>query len=86
MARREVQRRRMLFAQEVLSEMEAGFDGMREMILDLAASRAVGECSLYERRKVDGLVNGYFANGSGESALDWFLSFELWRSAVLGHG
>lgn len=59
-------------------------EGLREYVGDLVASRAVRECALYDRQKIDELVTTYFATGRGETALDWFLSFELWRGGVLG--
>ncbi|MFI5202155.1 MAG: asparagine synthase-related protein [Candidatus Kapaibacterium sp.] len=56
---------------------------MRPMIEDLSHSESVRTYPLYDQRKVRAIVDGYFAgNLTLGPQLNWWLGFELWRSAL----
>jgi len=56
---------------------------IRDFILDLLHSAQVRNCELYDRKKIERLVNGFSSNSAEfNSEIDWFLSFELFRQGI----
>ena len=53
--------------------------------LDLIHSAAVSGNGIYDNRKVVAAVDRYYrGDGRGRSAVDWWLTFELWKQALSG--
>lgn len=58
---------------------------LREYVLDLVHSAAVSGNGIYDNRKVVAAVDRYYrGDGRGRSAVDWWLTFELWKQALGG--
>ncbi len=55
---------------------------LREFIMDRIRSSEVRNHEAYDRRALDQLAEGYYRNGSDGAQLDWWLAFDLWRSAI----
>lgn len=60
-------------------------DTLKEYSLDMLASRDTKEYPMYDIKKIDAIVNGYYSgNKKLASHLDWWLSFETWRRVLKG--
>lgn len=60
-------------------------DLLREYIHDIVQSQETRTYALYDRAKVDAIVQRYYAGDKTvAAALDWWLSFELWRRSIEG--
>lgn len=58
-------------------------DSLKEYSLDIVASKDMREYPMYDIKKIDAIVIGYY-NGNRQlaSQLDWWLSFETWRRVL----
>lgn len=67
------------------TKQRAFLDRLRPFALDVLASTEVRNCSLYDRDKLEGLVNGYYLYEQQKLAgeVDWWLAFECWRTALI---
>ncbi len=60
-------------------------DTLKEYSLDMLASRETREYPMYDLKKIDAIVQGYYSgNTQLASQLDWWLSFETWRRVLKG--
>ena len=61
---------------------------IKEFVLDTAHSMSAVGSPEYDARKVRNAVDSYYFKGNArqKSTIDWWLSFELWRSSLRSHG